>query len=98
MEDIAFDIAADENARERRMRAVNYKNLFSTDTGKKVLEDMKKFMYYNHSVHYPGDSYETAFRDGMRTAILRILRLIDVADSPDMQESYGTGVEEGKSE
>lgn len=98
MEEKEIDIVAEENARERRTRAINYRDLFSTEMGKKVLEDMKKFMYYNHSVHYPGDPHETAFRDGLRTGVLRILRLIDVANSPDPQISYGTEAEEGKPE
>jgi hypothetical protein len=86
------------NLDAQKARAQMYLDLFSSNLGEKVLEDMKKFLYYNHSTHFPGDPHETAFREGMRTALLRIMRLMEIARTPGLDltiEKNGTDEQKG---
>ena len=48
-----------------------YKNLFSTDDGKKVLEDLEKRFYFQNSTYIP-NSDETIYKEGQRSVVVFI--------------------------
>ncbi len=54
------------------MRAV-----FLTDSGNRVLNYLCKIAHVNEATYVPGDTHETAHREGMRRVVLSILRFID---------------------
>lgn len=53
----------------------DYEICFSTPEGKRVLADLIKFSGYRESSFVPGDPHSSAFNEGMRRVILRILSL-----------------------
>ena len=55
----------------------NYKTTFNTDTGKTVLEDLKKRSHFYNTTHVKGDSHESAFYEGQRSLVVFIEKLID---------------------
>ena len=54
------------------MRAV-----FLTDSGNRVLNYLCKIAHVNEATYVPGDTHETAHREGMRRVVLSLLRFID---------------------
>lgn len=54
------------------MRAV-----FLSPSGEKVLNYLCKIAHVNEATYVPGDTHETAHREGMRRVVLSILRFID---------------------
>ena len=54
------------------MRAV-----FLTPSGQRVLNPLCRTAYVNEATYCPGDSMETAHREGMRRIVLSILKFID---------------------
>tara|TARA_R100000231_G_C5245116_1_gene141001 strand:+ start:152 stop:370 length:219 start_codon:yes stop_codon:yes gene_type:complete len=48
-----------------------YKNLFSTDDGKKVLEDLEKRFHFQNSTYIP-NSDETIYKEGQRSVVVFI--------------------------
>jgi hypothetical protein len=60
-----------ENYDEEYIQLVkDYKEVFSGDTGKKVLEDL--YDTFDISSYVKGDAYATAYREGRRAVILHI--------------------------
>jgi len=55
----------------------HYKKVFSTPEGKKVLYDLMKFGKFNQPTYSPGDPNGTAFNEGMRRVILRIVNFVE---------------------
>ena len=55
----------------------NYKTTFNTDTGKMVLEDLKKRSHFYNTTHVKGDSHESAFYEGQRSLVVFIEKLIN---------------------
>lgn len=53
-------------------RRINYKVVFNTEQGEKVLEDLKNFCFYDKPA-YTGDANEGLYREGMRNVVLYIL-------------------------
>ena len=54
-----------------------YRQVFSTEDGAKVLEDLKARFGFQQTTHVPGDPYESAFFEGQRNAVLLILRMME---------------------
>jgi hypothetical protein len=54
-----------------------YKELFNSDVGKIVLEDLKKRCFVNQTTFTAGDAYHTAFKEGKRYVILQILSMLN---------------------
>lgn len=57
--------------------AIAYKNVFSSVQGKEVLDDLIKSCYLL-SPTFSKDPYETAFKEGQRNVVLKILQLLEV--------------------
>ena len=55
-----------------KQRHINYKLVFNTEQGEKVLKDLKDFCYYNKST-YTGNKDECIYKEGMRNVVLYIL-------------------------
>lgn len=64
----------DDNKDHKQLKT-DYQSAFDTKEGKRVLDDLKS-AYYHRSSHTKGDPHETAFREGQRSVIIRIINLI----------------------
>ena len=60
---------------ERRRRA-DYRAAFGSEAGRRVLADLARFAHMGHPSYVRGDAMETAFREGERNVVLRILALL----------------------
>lgn len=67
-------------ARTRAQRIADtllaYRRLFDSPEGKVVLYDLMKSCHVLQTVHTSGDPYETAYKEGERSVVLRILRTL----------------------
>ena len=60
-----------------RKRRASYKELFSTEVGREVLEDLMKNNFLWTSTQ-TSDPHETAFNEGRRSVILAILNYVSL--------------------
>ena len=63
----------DDNKEHKQLKT-DYQSTFDTKEGKRVLDDLKSAYYHRGS--YQKDPYETAFREGQRSVIIRIINLM----------------------
>ena len=49
------------NNNDLKQLTIAYKQVFESDNGKKVLEDLEKRCSYHSTTHIKGDSHESAF-------------------------------------
>lgn len=61
-----------------------YLRVFSTAEGKKVLRDLMQFGHVFDQVHVNGDPVSTAFNDGKRRMVLRILSFLKPQEMIDL--------------
>ena len=54
-----------------------YREVFSSDEGKRVLDDLKARFGFQQTTHVPGYPYESAYFEGQRNAVLLILRMME---------------------
>lgn len=62
----------------------DYKDVFTSEIGKKVLNDMMSAHFFIQPT-ISADPYETAFKEGQRNVILRILQIMKV-DVKEMRD------------
>ena len=55
----------------------DYKIIFNTDEGKRVLDDLKKRSNFYNTTHVQGDSHDSAFREGQRSVVLFINNMLN---------------------
>ena len=55
----------------------DYKIIFNTDEGKRVLDDLKKRSYFYNTTHVQGDSHESAYNVGQRSLVVFMETLIN---------------------
>lgn len=55
----------------------SYERVFSSEDGKVVLEDLKKFCYYDATTHVKGDPTTSSRNEGMRCVIIEINGMIE---------------------
>ena len=55
----------------------DYKIVFGSDQGKKVLQDLKKRCHFYTTTHVQGDSHESAYYEGQRSIIVFVENLIN---------------------
>lgn len=65
-------------------RIKDYHATFSSSSGKRVLEDMKKA--YGDGSSFDKNPYQTAFNEGQRSVYLSILFLIEEASNPKKRQ------------
>ncbi len=82
------------NNKEKRRRAT-YKEIFSTDAGQEVLDDLMKSNYFFTSTQ-TSDPYETSFNEGRRSVILAILNYVSL-DVNKIQQRMKDSYERGSS-
>ena len=68
----------------KRDLIIRYKRLFDTEDGKDVLKDLIRAGRVDASCFHP-DPYETAYNEGARDIVLRILKTINT--DPDAMEA-----------
>ena len=85
----------DVNLLEKRRN--NYKKVFESDTGKQVLEELKKIFFFNMTTLQQGamgtDPYKTAFNEGQRSVVVQIINTmnIDIEKIRQMQKGSKSG-------
>lgn len=52
----------------------NYKQCFTSPAGAKVLQDLEAA--YGHRISFSSDPYATAYKEGQRSMVLRILTML----------------------
>jgi len=55
----------------------SYRAVFDSPDGERVLEHLIKVGYVDTTVHTPGDSHDTAYKEGKRSIVISILRFIE---------------------
>ena len=58
-------------------RRSNYRAVFDTPKGKEVLKDLMTFAKFFDTSYVPGDPSTTAYNEGMRRIVLRILSIME---------------------
>jgi|TARA_B110000503_G_scaffold19146_1_gene28506 hypothetical protein len=63
---------------ERMMEGLkkNYKFIFNTEEGKRVLSDLEKRCHYHATTNVKGDSHESAYMEGQRSVLLFIKSML----------------------
>ncbi len=64
--------------KQQLVKLADYKNVFNSAQGRRVLEDMCRNHFVFSTSFVKGDSYESARREGERLVILRILSHLKV--------------------
>ena len=55
----------------------DYKFIFNTEEGKRILDDLKKRCQFHSTTHVKGDSHESAFYEGQRSMVVFMENLIN---------------------
>ena len=55
---------------------INYKIVFNSDEGKKVLSDLEKRCHYHTTTNVKGDSHESAYLEGQRSILLFVKAML----------------------
>ena len=79
-----------------RKRRATYKEVFSTEPGREVLEDLMK-NYFLWTSPQTSDSHETAYNEGRRSVILAILNYVSLdADRIQtmMKQNYDRSIDD----
>ena len=63
-----------------------YRQLFNTDEGKVVLRDLKLRNHVLSSSYVAGDPHDTSFREGQRSVVLTIMRMMEEKTAEEMQQ------------
>lgn len=71
-----------------------YKDVFETDKGQEVLRDLEVFCGYNRISHVPGDACTTAYNEGMRRVVLRIISFLKEDRKEDLEELIQYDIED----
>lgn len=61
-----------QHIRDRFVRGAEYRTVFGTPAGGRVLADLTRFCLMDADIHVPGDALETAHNTGRRRVALRI--------------------------
>lgn len=55
----------------------DYKFIFNTDEGKRVLDDLSKRCHEFNTTHVKGDSHESAYYEGQRSILVFIKSILN---------------------
>ena len=58
----------------------NYKTIFNTAEGKRVLADLEKRCHFLTTTNIKGDSHESAYMEGQRSVLLFIKQMLQTKD------------------
>ena len=65
------------NEKDLKQLVIDYKQVFTSESGEKVLEDLKKRCSYHTTTHIKGDSHESAYLEGARSVVLFIKNMLN---------------------
>ena len=65
------------NEKDIKQLAIDYKQTFTSESGVKVLDDLKKRCSYETTTHVKGDSHESAYLEGARSTVLFINNMLN---------------------
>ena len=65
------------NKDDLKQLTIAYKQVFESDHGKKVMEDLEKRCSFHATTHVKGDSHEGAFLEGTRSVVLFIKNMLN---------------------
>jgi len=68
------------NEKDLKQLNLAYKTTFGSESGKLVLDDLKKRCSFNSTTHIKGDSHESAYLEGSRSVVLFINNMINKKD------------------
>ena len=54
----------------------DYKIVFGSDEGQRVLDDLRKRCHFHSTTHVKGDSHESAYYEGQRSIVVFMENLI----------------------
>ena len=68
------------NEKDIKQLEIDYKTTFGSESGQRVLDDLKKRCSFNSTTHIKGDSHESAYLEGSRSVVLFINNMINKKD------------------
>lgn len=79
------NLAEKEMAKKQVARITDYKKVFESESGKRVLYDLMGTHFFLRTSFVKNDPYETALREGERNVVIRILQRLNM-DSARLKE------------
>jgi len=67
----------DQQNKKLKQLQADYKFIFGSDEGKRVLEDLRKRCHIYSTTHVQGDSHESAYYEGQRSIVVFINNLLN---------------------
>jgi len=78
---------SEEKELKRRASLIRaYRTTFTSRSGKIVLRDLMQVHYMLNSSFTPGDPHETAFKEGERNVVVRILQQMNINPNDLLKE------------
>ena len=71
-----MDVQEKEKEKALKQLIADYKIVFGSEQGERVLEDLKRRCHFYQSTNVKGDSHESAFFEGQRAAVLWISNVL----------------------
>ena len=68
------------NEKDIKQLEIDYKTTFGSESGQRVLDDLKKRCSFNSTTHIKGDSHESAYLEGSRSVVLFVNNMINKKD------------------
>ena len=68
------------NEKDIKQLGIDYKTTFGSESGQRVLDDLKNRCSFNTTTHIKGDSHESAYLEGSRSVVLFINNMINKKD------------------
>ena len=65
------------NDKDLKQLTIDYKQTFGSESGQRVLADLKKRCSFDTTTHIKGDSHESAYLEGARSAVLFINNMLN---------------------
>ena len=65
------------NDKDLKQLVIDYKTTFGSESGQRVLEDLKKRCSFETTSFVQGDSHDSAFREGQRAVVLFINNMLN---------------------
>ena len=65
------------NEKDIKQLVIDYKTTFGSESGQRVLDDLKKRCSFDTTTHIKGDSHESAFLEGQRSMVLFLNNMLN---------------------
>ena len=70
----------DQASKKIKQLQEDYKIIFKSEEGKRVLNDLSKRCHEFNTTHVKGDSHESAFYEGQRSILVFIKSILDTKE------------------